>query len=269
MSTRTVEFAPRSARSSTATIDASHLNRASSTAGSIRSFRVSTSTTTGVIAEATEGAEAEEEDSHGENGDGTATQTMQIHALQADLADRNRYIQTLEKRLLQARRSSHSRVSMQFSPRFGTMSDETSTEAQLREKDNEIAELRARLDDKERMVSALRSAARKREMADLSLDMGSTQPGAKRSSSGSGSNTSSGVFSATKTSTSKSSAASPVVGTLTPVGERKSKNVDEMTRLLDEMITERVQSGASGRFDSGGHKKKGSGGVARTRLSGS
>ena len=33
----------------------------------------------------------------------------------------------------------------------------------IHEKDAEIAELRARLDDKDRMITALRSAARKRE----------------------------------------------------------------------------------------------------------
>ena len=46
---------------------------------------------------------SEEDDSVGENGDGSASQTVQIQALQADLADKNRYIATLEKRLLHAR----------------------------------------------------------------------------------------------------------------------------------------------------------------------
>jgi len=121
-----------------------------------------------------------------------------VRALQADLADKNRYIQTLEKRLLQARRSSHSRVSMQFSPRFGSgpsapgaspnggatgangspsssspvvaTVDEAGVDALLRDKDAEISDLRARLDDKERMVRALREAARKRDVADLGVE---------------------------------------------------------------------------------------------------
>ena len=42
---------------------------------------------------------------------------LQNKMLQADLADKNRYIATLEKRLLQARRTSHSRVSMQLASR--------------------------------------------------------------------------------------------------------------------------------------------------------
>jgi centromeric protein E len=272
LSMRNGDLVPRSARSSTQTIEAPPLHRAPSASGSIRSFRASAASSPGIIAEGVEepGAqvEAEEEDSLGENGDGTASQSLQIRALQADLADRNRYIQTLEKRLLQARRSSHSRVSLQFSPRFGSM-DEMSAETALREKDAEIAELRARLDDKERMVSALRSAARKREMADLHMSLdtsGSTTVAAAsaalgnpRSSSGSGSNASSGVFSAVAKSagTAKSSATSPVTasaGTITSPGrERKTKSVDEMTRLLDEMITERVQTGRNDkdRIDSG------------------
>ena len=41
----------------------------------------------------------EDEDSLGEFGDGTASLSAQNRALQSDLADKNRYIQTLEKRL--------------------------------------------------------------------------------------------------------------------------------------------------------------------------
>jgi centromeric protein E len=237
LSMRNGELIAHSARSSTATLDAPRLQRQSSSASnSMRSVRASGMSSAGIILE----GDAEDEDSIGENGDGIASQTIQISSLQADLADKNRYIQTLEKRLLQARRSSHSRVSMQFSPRFG-LHDETSTEAQLREKDAEIAELRARLDDKDRMVSALRSAARKREVADLSLDTT-----VNRSSSGSAA--SSGASGA---KSGKSSTTSPagVLTPTTPASPRKTKSVDEMTRLLDEMITERVQNGTS-RVDS-------------------
>ena len=42
-----------------------------------------------------------EEDLNGEFGDGTASAKAQIRALQADLADKNRYISTLEQRLIQ------------------------------------------------------------------------------------------------------------------------------------------------------------------------
>lgn len=115
----------------------------------------------------------DEEDSTGEYGDGTASLSSQVRALQADLADKNRYICTLEKRLLQARRSSHSRTSLGFSPTSklnGIFSEDSEVNALLREKDNEIADLRARLDDKDRMLIALRSAARKRDVADKGTD---------------------------------------------------------------------------------------------------
>ena len=191
----------QSARSSTATLEneAAALRRTSSATGSMRSFRQSGASI--AIAETPEAEDAaaaqaaadEEEDSLGSNGDGTAPMALQVRALQADLADKNRYIQTLEKRLLQARRSSHSRVSMQFSPRFGSgpsapgaspnggpaggspscnspvvaTVDEAGVDALLRDKDAEISDLRARLDDKERMVRALREAARKRDVAEV------------------------------------------------------------------------------------------------------
>ncbi|KAI9792072.1 MAG: hypothetical protein M1816_003054 [Peltula sp. TS41687] len=111
----------------------------------------------------------DEEDSTGEYGDGTASLSSQVRALQADLADKNRYISTLERRLLQARRSSHSRTSLGFSP-TSRLSEDGDVNALMREKDNEIADLRARLDDKDRMLIALRSAARKRDVADRGTD---------------------------------------------------------------------------------------------------
>lgn len=141
-------------------------------------------------------SEGADDDSTGEFGDGSATLAAQVRALQADVADKNRYIATLEKRLLQARRSSQSRTSIGFSPPRGVpgmfgggeLVEEARVDVLLQEKDEEIAELRARLDDKERMVSALRSAARKRDVAEVgrrsksSFDEGS---GRRRITSGS------------------------------------------------------------------------------------
>ncbi len=101
----------------------------------------------------------------GVDGEGSATMALQNRMLQADLTDKKRYIATLEKRLLQARRTSHSRVSMQLSTRVA-QNESSGYEVVLREKDKEIEELKARLDDQTRMVNALRSAARKREMLD-------------------------------------------------------------------------------------------------------
>lgn len=117
------------------------------------------------------------EDSTGEYGDGNASLGAQVRALQSDVADKNRYIATLEKRLLQARRSSNSRASMIFGPPqkppslFGSseLVPEGRWDILLREKDEEIVELRARLDDKEKMVTALRNAALKRDFAETGI----------------------------------------------------------------------------------------------------
>lgn len=123
----------------------------------------------------TPGSDQDEDSTGGEYNDGNASLSSQVRALQADLGDRNRYIVTLEKRLLQARRSSQNRASYGIGgsphntkmPGLNEVVSEGRVELLLKEKDDEIAELRARLDDKERMVSALRSAARKRDTADL------------------------------------------------------------------------------------------------------
>jgi centromeric protein E len=116
-----------------------------------------------------------EDDSAGPGGDGEASLIRQNNMLQADLTDKNRYIATLEKRLLQARRSSNSRASMSFSNRgSAAIMEEPNTDALVREKDREIEELRAKLDDQTRMVQALRSATRKRE----TLDSGVKPPAA-------------------------------------------------------------------------------------------
>ncbi|KAK0973276.1 Kinesin-like protein kip2 [Friedmanniomyces endolithicus] len=112
-------------------------------------------------------AEADEEDdSDNIDPDGNATLTQQNRMLQTDLADKNRYIATLEKRLLQARRTSRSRVSMHLSPSGLNTPDENGWETALLEKEREIESLRVKLDDQTRMVTALRSAARKRDMLD-------------------------------------------------------------------------------------------------------
>jgi centromeric protein E len=183
---------------------------------------------------------AEEEEADGDEfADGIASLQAQNRALQADLQDKNRYITTLEKRLLQARRSSHSRMSMGFSKHNPpNVLDEGETTTIIQEKDSEIADLRARLEDKERMVTALRSAARKRELAELTPDSSSAEfkKGAHQSS---GSNDSS--------LTSNTTPITPVtpITLLSPQkkAERKRKSVDEMSKMLDEMIQDKVESG--------------------------
>ncbi|KAK7970539.1 Kinesin-like protein [Apiospora saccharicola] len=185
---------------------------------------------------------AEEDDSVGEYGDGVASLAAQNQALQNDLADRNRYIATLEKRLLHARRASSSRTSVGFSaPNKAIMvGEDHSVSAALREKDAEIAELRARLDDKDRMLSALRSAARSRDAAE-GLDKETPKPEARE----------------VRTSLLYEQAASPPPSGALPdppmagrkssssldIERRRPKSVDEMSRILDEMIQEKVESG--------------------------
>jgi centromeric protein E len=186
---------------------------------------------------------AEDEDSvGGEFADGIASLQAQNRALQADLQDKNRYISTLEKRLLQARRSSHSRMSMGFSSlsKAGSQ-DEREMSALMQEKDAEIADLRLRLDDKERMVTALRSAARKREIAELTPESSSAEykKGPQHQSHDSKTNSS-------LSSCSRINSISPK-GLLSPqkitVEKTKRKSVDEMSKMLDEMIQDKVESG--------------------------
>jgi centromeric protein E len=169
-----------------------------------------------------EGSPDNEEDGMGEFGDGMASLSAQNQALQADLADKNRYISTLEKRLLQARRTSSSRTSVGLSaPSKAIMvGEDHSVSAVLKEKDAEIADLRARLDDKDRMLAALRSAARSRDTADASTaEVRFSDPDVSKQ----------GSLSAVQT---------PV-----KAHKRRTKSVDEMNKMLEEMIQDRVESG--------------------------
>ncbi|KAF3017500.1 hypothetical protein E8E14_011561 [Neopestalotiopsis sp. 37M] len=187
----------------------------------------------------TEPQTADDDDSHGEYGDGVASLTAQNQALQADLVDKNRYIATLEKRLLQARRASSSRASFGHSSsgKAIMVGEDHSVSTAMREKDAEIAELRARLEDKDRMLAALRSAARSRDAAE-GLD--SSKAEARE----------------TRSSLLYEHAASPPPAealpdppnlrgkSLSPVrGRNGKKNQDEMSRILDEMLQEKVDSG--------------------------
>ncbi|KAL3423858.1 Kinesin-related protein 11 [Phlyctema vagabunda] len=188
----------------------------------------------------------EDEDSLGEFGDGTASLAAQNRALQADLADKTRYCQTLEKRLLQARRSSHSRASVGFSgSNKGAImvGEDHGVSNLLKEKDAEIAELRARLDDKDRMLTALRSAARCRDTAERGAlspsishqfqEKAPLSPVSARTSQLAGNGLPiSPIFSEETT---------PPLVPLNP--RARTKSVDEMSKILDEMIQDRVESG--------------------------
>lgn len=173
----------------------------------------------------------EEEDHTGEYGDGTASLQAQNQSLQADLADKNRYIATLEKRLLQARRASSSRTSAGFStPNKGIMvGEDHSVSALIKEKDAEIAELRARLDDKDKMLAALRSAARSRDVAE-GLDPQRTE-------------TRSSLLLESVSPPPQDALPDPPVAKAKRYSPVRKRSVDEMSKMLDEMIQDRVESG--------------------------
>ena len=214
-------------------------------------------------------------ESGGEFGDGMASLAAQVRALQADLADRNRYISTLEKRLLQARRSSHSRTSMGFSPQkiHGVFWEEDGIDPVIKERDAEIADLKARLDDKDRMVTALRSAARKRDVADVTSDP------SRRVSSSSPDLGGSPISPVAKANAVESGATRLANGTITTMNgyhvkgkassDSQKRGVDEMSRMLDEMIQGRVVGGNSVRRKPGSTRLSGIGSGSGGRRTGS
>lgn len=246
------EGGPRSVRSSGksswSSADKSTLQRTTSTGSSV--------TIGGQVAESSPTSSSpndiEDEDSTGEYGNGTATSKAQIRALQTDLADKNRYISTLEKRLLQARRSSNSRTSLILSPttpKGNPLDEDPRYSTLVQEKDAEIADLRARLEDKDRMVMALRSAARKRDVAELTSEPGTpktttSKDEAAEARKGSDESIRGGIGHGPK---------SPVE-LLSPQKEReqKRKSMEEMSRMLDEMIQGRVESGQVSKMAKGG-----------------
>ncbi|KAI5202169.1 hypothetical protein AUEXF2481DRAFT_32245 [Aureobasidium subglaciale EXF-2481] len=124
------------------------------------------------LASASEDENDEEESAADEDAldPGSASSARRISALQADLANKDRYIATLEKRLLQTRNNSYSRASSARSPQPSPVPSRNgqNPDAVVKEKDQEIERLRQKLEDQTRMVTALRNAARKRDMLDTS-----------------------------------------------------------------------------------------------------
>lgn len=189
----------------------------------------------------------EDEDDMGEFGDGKASLQRQVTALQADLGDKNRYISTLERRLLQARRSSNSRTSSigVKAPVNATIAEHPDMATLLREKDHEINELRIQLDDKDRMLSALRSAARHRDAA-VTNEAQSPDVKSPRESTASeihspieNSSVADKISSPKAPAANPRTAASPRAETGDKEKEKeedRTKNMDEVSRMLDEMI---------------------------------
>lgn len=217
----------------------------------------------------------EEEDDMGEFGDGKASLQRQVTALQADLSDKNRYISTLERRLLQARRSSHSRMSVGVKSTTSTIAEHPDSSALLREKDMEINELRIQLDDKDRMLAALRSATRHRDLATTSSDAQSPDLALAAKGEIATAPNSPPTTSHGNGLTPIDKGASPMAPPPRPAnlknddgeGERdRRKNMDEVSKMLDEMIQGRVESGHLER-DSLGAVKNISGDLLNRRVS--
>ncbi|KAK0882078.1 Kinesin-like protein kip2 [Friedmanniomyces endolithicus] len=234
-----------------------------------------------MISEEDPPAEAEEDDSDNIDPDGNATMAQQNRMLQADLADKNRYIATLEKRLLQARRTSRSRVSMHLSPSGNGLAspDENGLETALLEKDREIESLRVKLDDQTRMQASevvVAAGVERPATANAAVTDGvarvnsrtstrSTRPAyaSHHSNPSVASRASTGPVNFSKTPLSPMGILSPVsrnsfdlspassvevkegggMASARPGVVSRRKSVDEMTLLLDQMIQEKVESG--------------------------
>ena len=188
------------------------------------------------------------------NADGTASLEAQNRALRSDLAEKTKYISTLERRLIQARRTSNSRTSGGFSLTV------------LQEKDAEIADLRTKLEGLDRTVAALKSASAATAKPDVHFPANTMD---NNSSSGKA-HKPKGSFGSSSIATTNSTSFSPVelphkrspfeilggakssTATTSPsnsIGQSNSKagskrkSIDEMSRMLDEMIQEKVEKG--------------------------
>ncbi|PLB36708.1 putative kinesin family protein (KipA) [Aspergillus candidus] len=171
----------------------------------------------------------DEDDVMGEFADGNASTQAQITALQADLTDKNRYISTLERRLLQARRSSQSRMSV-GAKSGNSVSESPDATALLREKDMEINELRQQLDDKDRMLAAFRSAARHRDLAHITTDTRPLSTNDKPDINIGGHPL-------------KADSDGDLASKGGEAEEKRRRSMDDVSRILDEMIHDRVKSG--------------------------
>ena len=96
-----------------------------------------------------------------------ATLRAQLDKVQADLINKVQYIAALEERLNRARRTSRSRDRTKSSELLRDSAK--GWETVIEEKDVEIAELKEKLEDKDRMLTALRNVVKKREIAEYSI----------------------------------------------------------------------------------------------------
>jgi centromeric protein E len=151
---------------------------------------------------------------------------------------------------------------MTLSQKIAGSSEDGGLVAALAERDAEISSLRAQLEDKEKMISALTSAKKKSEVA---LEMGSSDssPGSRRVSHSRSQDSSSSIKrnSSFKIKTPPislsprklSSHTFPTPQTLptphTPHTPKSDREMTDVTRMLDEMI--------SGRIDANGAQRSG------------
>ena len=171
-----------------------------------------------------------------------ASLETQNRALRSDLADKNRYISKLEQRIIQARRSSNSRTS-------GVLGS-----IAIEEKDSEIAKLRLEMVEKDRTIAELlKKSTKPLPKLDTTASPKKHQP---NSSDGSNSTSGSNSFSPVEISLKKSpfellsrqapstagTSPSNSIGLVAGKGANR-KSIDEMSRMLDEMIQERVEKG--------------------------
>ena len=180
--------------------------------------------------------------------DGAASLEAQNRALRSDLAEKTKYISTLERRLIQARRTSNSRTSGGYSL------------AAVQEKDAEIAELRAKLEERDRTVAALRydSAKAVVHLTSKPSIIGHSGLHKPKDSLDSSSITTTNstslspvelpnkkspfeLLGGNKNSTAGTSPSNSIGLSTSKRPNRKS--IDEMSRMLDEMIQEKVEKG--------------------------
>ena len=212
-----------------------------------------------------------EDETMGEFADGNATLQAQNRALQLDIADKNQYIFTLEKRLDQARRSSNTRSSLGFTPvtLLQEKDDEiASLRTQVEERDGTIANLKERLEGLQETVVGLKRCVRKGSGMDgiTKPRLGSTLQ-AFASTVPSKPTTSINTTVATFTAANHAAKPSHDSSTysLSPVellssrpvkieGAARRESMDELTKVLDDMIEERVKGRALGGNGGGGQE---------------
>ena len=249
------ETGTQSIRSSTSHSTLQRTVSGASTTIGIQNIQISTVQSSGPTYATGASPTGEDDETMGEFADGVASLQAQNYALQMDLVDKKRYIETLEKRLLQARRSSNPRSSLgsSFSPVTA-----------LQERDAEIKGLKEQLNEKEKTIKALKESMQKgndissnqtsgRMSATLKAasptKLSHHQANLSNSSSVYTSGSGAGGFSPVELLASPGKTNDTEASVMSPRKQR-TKSRDEMHRMLNEMIEERVRK-SGGRRNSG------------------